>query len=149
MAKRKYFKDLIHEFIELFFLLKKLMLIPKINATLNIQLYRWQINFIFFDKAIPAEILNSRVTGKTTARVLKVLLSEGNPLYFPSVGKMAFITQEYFIRPQSSIYRSYFDLYKYLGEELMNYRSFRYELEKTMKLLNSEGIKTRKLFFER
>ena len=59
----------------LIYYFKVLFTVRKINKALNIKLYKWQIDFIFYDKPYSAEIENTRQTGKSLARSLKLLFS--------------------------------------------------------------------------
>ena len=49
--------------------------IKKINKALNIELYSWQKDFIFYDKPIPFEIVFDRCRGKSTAQAIKICVS--------------------------------------------------------------------------
>ena len=51
-----------------------------INKALNISLTRWQVDYIFYNVDIPNELNHIRGCGKTTARILRILFSEGKPI---------------------------------------------------------------------
>ena len=152
---KSYFKELIYKFKELFVLLKKLMLIPKINEALGIRLYRWQIDFIFFDKEIPPDIRGRRANGKTTAQILKVLLSYGEPVLLPNWGTISYIHSNIKKVGRCTINtRNFRSINSYcyfvgLGVDIAHYRFFKNELIKIMNILNSKGIKTTEIIIAR
>lgn len=51
-----------------------------INKALNINLTRWQADYIFYNVNIPNELNHIRGCGKTTARILRILFSNGEPI---------------------------------------------------------------------
>lgn len=51
-----------------------------IEAALKMKLKHWQFEFIFFNKPMPEEVKNTRMTGKTTACILKACLSNGKSI---------------------------------------------------------------------
>lgn len=51
-----------------------------INKALNINLTRWQADYIFYNVDIPNELNHIRGCGKTTARILRILFSKGKPI---------------------------------------------------------------------
>lgn len=55
--------------------------IRKINKALSINLYDWQIQYIFYDGNYHSEYHYGRRNGKTLANILKLLLSEGETIY--------------------------------------------------------------------
>lgn len=62
--------------------IKRKILIFRVNRALGIELFDWQIAHIFDDVPTPEALDEYRITGKTTAAVLKVLL---NPKYNNSI----------------------------------------------------------------
>lgn len=57
-------------------------LVKEINEALNIELLEWQIQYIFNDGEYHSDRIYGRRNGKTTANILKLLLSEGPPLRY-------------------------------------------------------------------
>jgi len=55
--------------------------IRKINKALSIELYDWQIQYIFYDGDYHSEYNYGRRNGKTLANILKLILSEGETIY--------------------------------------------------------------------
>lgn len=55
--------------------------IKKINKALSIDLYDWQIQYIFYDGEYHDEYYYGHRNGKTLANILKLLLSEGETIY--------------------------------------------------------------------
>lgn len=55
--------------------------IKKINKALSIDLYDWQIQYIFYDGDYHGEYNYGRRNGKTLANILRLLLSEGETVY--------------------------------------------------------------------
>lgn len=73
--------------IKLFVLLRNLIIklstrrkVRMINKALGIKLMPWQIDYIFNDVDIPNELENARRSGTTTARAIKLCLSEGDTI---------------------------------------------------------------------
>lgn len=139
--------------IQIFVFLRRLLLILRINKALGIRLYLWQIDYIFFDKEIPSDVLNKRVTGETTARILKILLSKGNPLFVPKSVTYLPELNSFTFHVGRDVkwyrHRDYSELKEYLGTDIRYYRFFCMELKDFYKKLTASGIKTRVIFFER
>ena len=57
-------------------------LVKQINESLHIELFEWQIQYIFNDGEYHSEYKYGRKNGKTIANILKLILSEGMPLQY-------------------------------------------------------------------
>lgn len=56
--------------------------VKQINTALKISLKKWQINYIFRDGNYHSQLSHGRCNGKTLANVIKLCLSEGEPMIF-------------------------------------------------------------------
>ena len=112
-------------------------IVNKINKHFGIQLFDWQINYIFKDCAIPREIKFARRAGKTFAAVLKLCLSQGEPI---NLNPKSFHYNE-----NISIIRSYADED---GFDNMRLNLFKEELKMVYdKLKEIDGLTLREIYF--
>lgn len=112
---------------------RKARIIRKIERALGFTLYENQKAFIFDNVSLPYE----RCSGRTTAHILKLCLSKGDPIYIPT---------------RSFSYKQYPAEYlQYLGEDncTLGRRSFfTTELREIYKKLKQvKGLRLRKLIF--
>lgn len=102
------------------------MILRTVEAALGFKLYDWQIKYIFEGcgdcKPIP------RRAGRTTAYILRLCLSKGEPIILDTLKKVRNVEDEHFT--------------------LRYTRIFAEELKKIYKRLEGFGIKLRPIFFD-
>ena len=126
----------------------------KINRALNIKLYDWQKDFIFYNEPIPTEIQNRRCQGKTLAHMIKLCIADS--LYTSEIDSIIHL-KSYLHNLDGDGYRLYFRRnyehiqFNLFGEDNVSYRrrvNFCSELKHVYaKLLKVKGLKLRTLFF--
>ena len=119
--------------------IKRKILIFRVNRALGIELFDWQIAHIFDDVPTPEALDEYRITGKTTAAVLKVLL---NPKYNNSI--IGRENPDKYSYGSSPYYATVVRIARIYGEDgvtLMRRRLFIEKLRDTRRTLKSARIK--------
>ena len=130
----------------------------KINRALNIELYDWQKDFIFYNEPIPTEIQNRRCQGKTLAHMIKLCIADSSyPSEYPSEFDSIIHLKSYLHNLDGDGYRLYFRhnyehiQFNLFGEDNVSYRRrvvFCSELKHVYAELHKvKGLKLRTLFF--
>ena len=125
----------------------------KINKALGIKLYPWQIDFIFWNKPIPDDVIDRRRQGKTTAYAIKLCVL--NSSYGSIPLDVATFVRDFRRADGDRAWRRFKQVQAILfGEDYCSYRRRKYFVDYYVrdiykKLSSVKGLKLRKIYFSK
>ncbi len=119
----------------------------RVEKAMGFKLYKWQKAFIFYGEPIPESVNKERANGKTTASILRLLLSKGEPVIASTWG----LKPEEWVgagRDNSDNHTIFWTT----PDERRTARIlmwFNKELHRIQMILNENGVKTRTIIYSK
>ncbi len=127
--------------------IKNYFICRKVEKAIGLKLYKWQKDYIFNGKRIPDEVMGKRCNGKTTAAILRLLLSDGKPVIANCWGT---VNSDWCGTDMDNIKNH--THYWAPPDERRNARIlmwFNKELHRIQMILNENGVKTRTIIYSK